>query len=600
MHPRDFIGYGRNPPDPRWPAGARLAVNFVVNIEEGAEPSIDDGDGYTEAGLTEVPASPVPRGQRDLAAESMFEYGSRVGFWRLYRLFEERALPVTGFACALALERNPEIAAAVAASGWDLCAHGLRWVEHFRLEEADERAQIAAAARRIEAATGIAPAGWYCRYGPGPNTRRLIIEHGGFEYDSDAYNDELPYWVEIAGRTHLVVPYSLYSNDTKFPRLAVGTGSEFFRVPARDLRRALRGGSAAPAHDVGGAAQPGRRAPRTQCRPRPFPGLPEPASRRVDRASPGHRPALAGTSRLRAGGGGRPEACRGARCRPNPAVAGSQGGSTPGGEVAMRLNEQNVADYAERGWIVVPDVFRPAECDVLEAAAFQVLERPGPEVSRETDGSPHVCWGMHLFDERLATLARHPAVVGPAEQLLGQQVFVHQSRINIKQTGGSIVEWHQDFGTYHRVDGVPEPRGIMIAVFLDDVNECNAPVLAIPGSHREGIVSSARIDPTVSDHDTTSKYRYDIWPDTMKDLVERLGIEAITAKRGAMLFMNATVVHGSSVNITPLRRLLLYINVSPTDNRGETYARPEYYAARDFSPLVPLAEDCLLAYRAGA
>ena len=262
----------------------------------------------------------------------------------------------------------------------------------------------------------------------------------------------------------------------------------------------------------------------------------------------------------------------------------------------MQLSDAAIAEYHDQGWTVVPGVMNEEECAVLERAAFKVLERPGPEVSRESDGSPHVCWGMHLFDERMKSLTRHPAIVEPAEQLLEHQVFVHQSRINIKQTGGSIVEWHQDFGTYHRVDGIPDSRGIMIAVFLDDVTACNAPVLAIPGSHKEGILSSARIDATVSDHETTSKYRYDIWPDTMADLVERLGIEAITARRGSMLFMSATTVHGSSVNISPLRRLLLYINVSRIDNRGESYTRPEYYAAREFSPLMPLEKDCLLEY----
>ena len=228
MHDRDFVGYGRNPPNPQWPGGARLAINFVINIEEGSEPSMVDGDGYTETNLTEAPVSPVPHGQRDLAAESMFEYGARVGYWRLYQLFRERKIPVTPFACALALERNPEIAASIGEAGWDICAHGLRWVEHFKLDEEEERRQIKAAVQRIQTATGEQPQGWYCRYGPSENTRRLLIEIGGFSYDSDAYNDELPYWVEHSTGQHLIVPYSLTHNDTKFPRGSFGTGSEFF------------------------------------------------------------------------------------------------------------------------------------------------------------------------------------------------------------------------------------------------------------------------------------------------------------------------------------------------------------------------------------
>ena len=254
----------------------------------------------------------------------------------------------------------------------------------------------------------------------------------------------------------------------------------------------------------------------------------------------------------------------------------------------MKLSAEQVEEYRHRGWTVVPDVFNDEEVKTLTDAAMEVLERRGPEVAREQDGSPHVCWGMHLFDERLGRLPRHPAMLGPAEQLLGQQVYVHQSRINIKQTGGSIVEWHQDFGTYHRVDGIPEPRGIMMAVFLDDVTACNAPLLAVPGSHTEGIVSEARIDPSVPDHAHTARYRYDIAPETMSRLVEDYGLAAITASRGSILFMDMTVVHGSSVNITPLRRLLLYVNVTTVDNRGETFEREEFHAARDFSALLPL------------
>jgi ectoine hydroxylase len=262
----------------------------------------------------------------------------------------------------------------------------------------------------------------------------------------------------------------------------------------------------------------------------------------------------------------------------------------------MRLTNEQVAEYRDKGWILLPSIFSSKERSVLEAAAFEVLERVGPEVAREDDGSPHVCWGMHLFDERFSALTRHPRMLEPVEQLLGNQVFVHQSRINIKQQNGSIVEWHQDWGTYHRIDGIPEPRGIMIGIFLDDVRSVNAPVLAVPGSHRNGLVSEAVIDDAVSDHDRAAKYRYDITPKTMKQLVDENGLEAIEGPAGSVLLMNMAVVHGSSVNISPLRRLLLYVNVSTVDNRGETFTRPEHYAARDFAPLMPLGVDCLTAY----
>ena len=142
---RDFIGYADNPPDPQWPGGARLAVNFVMNYEEGSEPSVQDGEGYTETGLTEAHGLSQVKSGRDLAAEGMFEYGSRVGFWRLMRLFQERGLPMTVFGCALALERNPEAAAAIRDAGFDICCHGWRWVKHYELSEAEEREHIARA-----------------------------------------------------------------------------------------------------------------------------------------------------------------------------------------------------------------------------------------------------------------------------------------------------------------------------------------------------------------------------------------------------------------------------------------------------------------------
>lgn len=227
-HQRDLIGYGANPPDPQWPGGARLAINFVMNYEEGSENSFPDGDGFSEASLTESPDVPNPPGSRDLAAESMFEYGSRVGFWRLMRLFQERGLPATIFGCALALERNPEAAAAIRASDFDVCSHGWRWVEHFKLSEAEERDHIQKAIASLNQTVGERPVGWYCRHGPSVNTRRLLVEEGGFIYDSDAYNDELPYWLTVDGKPHLVVPYSLSNNDSKFSRATFGVGDDFF------------------------------------------------------------------------------------------------------------------------------------------------------------------------------------------------------------------------------------------------------------------------------------------------------------------------------------------------------------------------------------
>jgi allantoinase len=227
-HERDFVGYGPDPPDPAWPGGAAVALNFAMNFEEGSEYSVGDGDGRSESALTEVSATRVPAGERDLAAESMYEYGSRVGFWRIHRIFREADAPLTVFACALALERHPPAAAAIRSADWDVCCHGWRWVEHFRLSEDEERTQIARAVRSLERTIGRPPVGWYCRYGPSVNTRRLLVEHGGFLYDSDAYNDELPYWTRVNGTPHLVVPYSLVTNDSKFLGGGLGTADQYF------------------------------------------------------------------------------------------------------------------------------------------------------------------------------------------------------------------------------------------------------------------------------------------------------------------------------------------------------------------------------------
>jgi len=224
--PRDLIGYGGNPPHPHWPGDARIAVNWVINYEEGSEYNVHD-DGFSEATLTESGGISDVKG-RDLAAEGMFEYGSRVGFWRVLRLFKERGLPLTVFGCALALERNPAVAAAIREAGFDVCSHGWRWIKHYELPEDEERKHIRMAVESQTKTIGERPLGWYCRSGPGVNTRRLLVEEGGFLYDSDAYNDELPYWVHVNDRPHLVVPYSLTANDSKFGRGGFFTATDYY------------------------------------------------------------------------------------------------------------------------------------------------------------------------------------------------------------------------------------------------------------------------------------------------------------------------------------------------------------------------------------
>ena len=221
-----------------------------------------------------------------------------------------------------------------------------------------------------------------------------------------------------------------------------------------------------------------------------------------------------------------------------------------------------------------------------------VTERSGPEMARDPDGSPSIAFGIHLFDERFGALARHPDIVGPAEQLVGNQVYLHAARVNLKQTGGPIIDWHQDFGTYYFIDGMPEPRGLMIAVFLDEVTACNAPLMIIPGSHRHGAVREV-----TQCEDPHSPCLFRIAPETVTQLAEDGGIEAVLGPAGTAAFMQINIVHGSSVNITPLRRVLLYLIVSAVDNRGDSGKRPEWRASRDYSPLEPLGRDCLLKHQ---
>lgn len=245
-YPRDMVGYGAKPPDPQWPGGARLAVNFVINYEEGSEGSIFDGEDQTETGLTEGSSVLFAPGSRNLGAESMFEYGSRAGFWRLMRLFAVHEMPLTVFGCALALERNPDAAAAIRDAGHDVCCHGWRWVEHYKLDEATERDHIRRAVESLKRTVGERPVGWYCRYAPSENTRRLLVEEGGFLYDSDAYNDDLPYWTQVDGKQHLIVPYTLTNNDVKFMRGFLATGDDFFHFVKDGFDMLYQEGATAP------------------------------------------------------------------------------------------------------------------------------------------------------------------------------------------------------------------------------------------------------------------------------------------------------------------------------------------------------------------
>jgi len=212
---RDCVGYGRDRPTGAWPNGAGLAVNVVVNYEEGSERSFAMGDPDQET-MTEWGAYPFPNSIRNLAMESMYEYGSRVGVWRILDALAGHNIKATFFACALAFEKNPLVAREVVAAGHDICSHGYRWEEVFRLSLEQEAENIRMALSSFEKTCGKRPVGWYCRYGPSVHTRQLLLENGSFLYDSDAYNDDVPYFVQVGNYRQLVLPYTCDINDLRF------------------------------------------------------------------------------------------------------------------------------------------------------------------------------------------------------------------------------------------------------------------------------------------------------------------------------------------------------------------------------------------------
>jgi allantoinase len=227
-YPRDLVGYGASPPQADWPGRARIAVSFVLNYEEGAERSVLHGDAESETFLSEIVGAAAYEGARHMSMESIYEYGSRAGVWRLLGLFRDRGLPLTVFAVAMALERNREAAAAFVDGGHEIASHGWRWINYHGMPESEEREHVARAVDTIREVTGARPLGWYTGR-TSANTRRLVAEYGGFLYDSDSYADDLPYWEVVAGKPQLIVPYALDTNDMRFATSqGFSSGDQFF------------------------------------------------------------------------------------------------------------------------------------------------------------------------------------------------------------------------------------------------------------------------------------------------------------------------------------------------------------------------------------
>lgn len=228
-YPRDLVGYANKPPAANWPDNARIAVQFVINYEEGAENCVLHGDPASEAFLSEIVGAQALQGVRHMNMESIYEYGSRVGFWRLHKLFSQRQLPVTVFGVAMALERNPEAVAAMLDSDWEIASHGYRWIDYQFIDEATEREHLKLAIEAHTRATGERPRGWYlgrCS----PNSHRLVAEEGGFRYNADSYADDLPYWDSShSDKPQLIVPYTLDANDMRFASpQGFNAGDQFF------------------------------------------------------------------------------------------------------------------------------------------------------------------------------------------------------------------------------------------------------------------------------------------------------------------------------------------------------------------------------------
>ncbi len=255
----------------------------------------------------------------------------------------------------------------------------------------------------------------------------------------------------------------------------------------------------------------------------------------------------------------------------------------------MRLTAEQIAEFHEEGWLFLPELFTPEEVALLKREALAIYAEHRPEVWREKNGSPRTAFAAHLYNEAFRLLGAHPRMIRPVEQIFGEPVYMHQFKINAKSAfTGEVWQWHQDYGTWKRDDGMAEPRAMNISVFLDEVMPINGPLLLVPKSHKVGDLEAGH------DLQTTSYPLWTLEDDTVSRLVAEGGIVAATGKPGGMLMFHGNLVHGSAGNITPYPRTIVYLTLNAVSNPIRKPTRPEFIAHRDFAPIVPVADDALL------
>jgi len=261
------------------------------------------------------------------------------------------------------------------------------------------------------------------------------------------------------------------------------------------------------------------------------------------------------------------------------------------GDAAMKLTPEQLREFDERGYLFLPQCFSAEEIAVLRSEAATVYRSEREEVWREKTGAPRTAFAAHTYNEGFRILGRHPRLIEPVEQLFGEQLYMHQFKVNAKAAfEGDVWQWHQDFGTWHRDDGMPEPRAMNIAVFLDEVMPINGPLMFIPKSHRHGVLAAGH------DLQTTSYPLWTLDKETVTKLAAEGGIVAPTGKPGAVVMFHGNLVHGSAGNITPYGRTIVYLTLSAVSNHIRKPTRAEWIAHRDFTPIEPLPDDALLAY----